>query len=113
ILAFLITCCTAALGSAAYAQGVLTVAISQSLNNLDPVRIQLASEYTYTNLVFNGLTRIDRNWKTHPDLASSWSSSENFTVWAFKLRDGVKFHNGKTLTSDDVVWTFQRILDPM
>jgi peptide/nickel transport system substrate-binding protein len=112
ILAYSLALCTALISYAANAQGSLTVAISQSLNNLDPVRIQLASEYTYTNLVFNGLTRIDQNWKTQPDLASSWTSNEDFTVWTFKLRDGVKFHNGKPLTADDVVWTFKRILDP-
>jgi peptide/nickel transport system substrate-binding protein len=101
-----------ALNSPANADSVLTVALSQSLNNLDPARIQIGSEYNYANLVFNGLTYIDRNLVAQPDLAVSWSSNDDLTVWTFKLREGVRFHNGKDLTASDVVWTFRRILDP-
>jgi len=43
-----------------------------------------------------------------PCLAESWTHNDNFTVWDFKLRQGVKFHNGEEMTADDVVFTFQR-----
>lgn len=53
-------------------------------------------------LVFNGLIRIDlATLQPVGDLASSWSQ-ESDTVWAFKLKNGVKFHNGETLTAEDV-----------
>src|SRR5689334_9632808 len=47
-----------------------------------------------------------------PMLATSWSPSKNGTVWTFKLRPNVKFHNGQPLTADDVVYTFQQQSDP-
>jgi peptide/nickel transport system substrate-binding protein len=47
-----------------------------------------------------------------PMLATSWSHNGNGTVWTFKLRQGVKFHNGAPMTADDVVYTFQQNSDP-
>jgi peptide/nickel transport system substrate-binding protein len=47
-----------------------------------------------------------------PMLATSWSPSKNGSVWTFKLRPNVKFHNGQPLTADDVVYTFQQLSDP-
>jgi peptide/nickel transport system substrate-binding protein len=50
--------------------------------------------------------------RLEPMLATSWSHNGDGTVWTFKLRKGVKFHNGATMTADDVVWTFQQNCDP-
>src|SRR5690606_3464916 len=36
---------------------------------------------------------------------TEWAGNADSTVWTFKLRDGVEFHNGKTMTADDVVWS--------
>ncbi len=47
-----------------------------------------------------------------PMLATSWTPSKGGTVWTFKLRSGVKFHNGAAMTADDVVYTFQQLADP-
>ena len=47
-----------------------------------------------------------------PVLATSWSANSNATVWTFKIRQGVKFHNGAPLTADDVVYTFQLHTNP-
>ncbi len=47
-----------------------------------------------------------------PMLATSWTPSKNGSVWTFKLRPGVKFHNGSPLTADDVVYTMQALADP-
>jgi peptide/nickel transport system substrate-binding protein len=54
----------------------------------------------------------DTTQKLEPMLATSWSPNGDGTVWTFHLRDGVKFHNGKTMTADDVVYTFKQISDP-
>ena len=45
-------------------------------------------------------------------LATSWSANSNATVWTFKIRQGVKFHNGAALTADDVVYTYKLQTNP-
>jgi peptide/nickel transport system substrate-binding protein len=55
----------------------------------------------------NGMTR-----RLEPMLATSWSHNGDGSVWTFKLRPGVKFHTGKTMTADDVVYTFKQQTDP-
>jgi peptide/nickel transport system substrate-binding protein len=47
-----------------------------------------------------------------PALATSWSPNSNATVWTFKIRQGVKFHNGASLTADDVVYTYKLQTNP-
>jgi peptide/nickel transport system substrate-binding protein len=47
-----------------------------------------------------------------PLLAESWASNADGTVWTFKLRQNVKFHDGTPMTADDVVATFDRLSDP-
>lgn len=49
--------------------------------------------------------------KPLPSLAESWDSKENSTVWTFRIRKGVQFHDGSTLTADDVVMTLRRHSD--
>ncbi len=96
----------------AVAQGTLRVALGTTLTQLDPALTTVGDEYVYVHLVFNGLSKINPDMTISPDLAESWSASEDLNTWTFKLRPGVKFHHGKTLDADDVVATFQRILDP-
>ncbi|TML68661.1 MAG: ABC transporter substrate-binding protein [Actinobacteria bacterium] len=50
-------------------------------------------------------------WKVVPQLAVSWKASPDAKTWTFKLRPGVKFHNGKPLDSKDVKWSYSHILD--
>ena len=56
--------------------------------------------------IANHLTHIDSDGKLKGDLAESYESSDG-KKWVFKLRKGIEFHNGKTMTSDDVVATFE------
>lgn len=55
--------------------------------------------------VRNSLVEIDHNFDTIPELAESWDSTPDAKVWTFKLRKGVEFHNGKTMTAEDVVFS--------
>src|SRR5215467_15802018 len=102
----------AGIAAPALAQGTLRVAVGTSLNTLDPAKTTIGDEYIFVHLVFNGLTRIERDLTTKPDLAVSWSASDDLKVWTFRLRPGVKFHHGRTLDADDVVATMRRTLDP-
>jgi peptide/nickel transport system substrate-binding protein len=47
-----------------------------------------------------------------PRIAESWSPNDDGTEWTFKIRQGVQFHSGKTLTANDVVATFETLVDP-
>jgi peptide/nickel transport system substrate-binding protein len=101
-----------ALAAPAAAKGVLKIAIGTDLNTLDPARTTLGEEYNYDVLVFNGLTQMTPQMKVEPDLATNWEASEDLKSWTFHLRKGVKFHNGREMVADDVVKSFERVLDP-
>ena len=62
--------------------------------------------------LFDGLLKYDHNYQLAPALAEEVTSDPTGVVWTVKLRPDVTFHNGKSLTADDVVWTFQNIFDP-
>lgn len=64
-----------------------------------------------SQLIFSGLLKYDKNQKLVPDLASDWSLSEDKKTYTFVLRKGVKWHNGKPFTADDVVFTIKSIQD--
>ncbi len=54
----------------------------------------------------------DQTLTLKPVLATSWSSNSAATVWTFKIRQGVKFHDGRPLTADDVVYTYKTLTNP-
>jgi peptide/nickel transport system substrate-binding protein len=58
------------------------------------------------------LTRATQSLTLLPELATSWSPNKNASVWTFKLRSGVKFQSGQTMSADDVVATYKRLLGP-
>ena len=93
--------------------GALTVAYKDDLATLDP-----AIGYDWTNwpaekLVFDGLLDYNAATTITPRLAESLPEvSADATVYTFKLRQGVKFHNGRELVADDVVYSITRVLDP-
>lgn len=62
--------------------------------------------------MYQPLTRYDENGNLHGVLVLDWSSSRENTVWVFNLRQGVKFHDGKEMTSEDLVWSVNYIMDP-
>jgi len=94
------------------AGGTLSIGLSTSIAVLDPMLTTSGDEYIYGNLVFNGLTRIREDLTTQPDLAESWTHSDDLKQWTFQLRKGVKFHHGRELEAEDVVAFFKRIIDP-
>ena len=77
--------------------------------HLDPTGGAAAAidEVVYAN-VFEGLTRIDENGQPQPGLAESWTASEDGKEYTFKLRSGVKFHDGTDFTADDVKFSLDR-----
>ncbi len=68
---------------------------------------QFVKENMYEPLVMN-----DQKGEIHPWLAQSWTANANSSQWTFKIRQGVKFHDGKELTAEDVVWSAKHIMNP-
>src|SRR6266852_4982692 len=79
--------------------------------NLDPHQILDLGMTGYALNVYDNLFRYEDNpAKMQPWLVESHTMSPDGLVWDFKLRRGVKFHDGSELTADDVVYSFQRVL---
>lgn len=70
------------------------------------------SAYEYLGALYNRLVRLDREGQTQPDLAAEWSGNADATVWDFRLREGITFHDGRPLTSRDARYSIRHILDP-
>lgn len=83
---------------------------STSADSLDPANTPTFTDIIRSYFVFEKLTEIDPAGNVVPQLATAWSSNADASVWTFELRQGVVFHNGKTLTPADVVYSYQRIL---
>jgi peptide/nickel transport system substrate-binding protein len=67
--------------------------------------------YTILGNVFEGLVEYNlETYRMEPNLAQSWTVSEDGKTYTFKLRRGVKWHDGKEFTADDVVFTFNNII---
>jgi len=78
---------------------------------LDPRRANDSTAYRVVDLLYSGLVHLTPGLIAVPDLAESWEVPEP-TVWIFKLRPNLKFSNGGPLTAEDVVYTYQTIVDP-
>ncbi|MGH2557566.1 MAG: ABC transporter substrate-binding protein [Thermomicrobiales bacterium] len=86
--------------------------ISQVLT-LDPSQVNLgivAGELV-ANL-FSSLVQFDEQLGIKPDLAEDWTVSEDGLQYSFNLRQGLTFHNGDSLTADDLLFTYERTTDP-
>ena len=103
---------TLACSHAAPASGnVIVVGTTNSATNLDPrVGTDEASQKIH-QLVFNTLVHIDNQLRVVPELAERIDHPDALTYVAH-IRQGVLFHNGRELTSADVVYTFRSFLDP-
>lgn len=79
---------------------------------INPVTIADAGGVTVLSQFAEALVLSAPDLSAVPLLAESWAPNDDGTVWTFKLRQNVKFHNGKVMTADDVVATFDRLSDP-
>jgi len=85
----------------------LRIALSSEPNSLDPHFHALAPNNNLNAHIFEALTRFDSDSRLVPALAESWRLVDE-TTWEFKLRKGVKFHDGSELTAEDVAWSLDR-----
>ena len=113
------------LGSVAAAEGLLarvagaqttrknTLVVGQSadVSKLDPQMSTTVNDIAVTFNIFDNLLSRHHDGKIYASLATEWKLT-NPTTWQFKLRQGVKFHNGDAFTSADVKFSFERSYDP-
>jgi peptide/nickel transport system substrate-binding protein/oligopeptide transport system substrate-binding protein len=90
----------------------LRIALKTGPRTLDPVEITDAFEDGVAHRIFNGLVRYGPDLRVVPDLAEKWAVSADGLTYAFTLRRGVRFHNGRELTAEDVVYSLSRLADP-
>src|SRR5437879_12338275 len=98
-------------GWAAPSGGTLRIGIAVDAGTRAP---RLANDTTARRVieqVYDGLIELDPQLRPQPALAESWTQASP-TVWVFKLRKNVRFHDGTPLTAADVVFTYTTILDP-
>ncbi len=92
--------------------GTVRAGIATPGGAIDPVTYYDSGSYqlVFQTAEFLCVTQPDLTLK--PVLAESWAPNEDGSVWTFKLRKGVKFHNGEEFRADDVVASFDRLADP-
>jgi ABC-type transport system substrate-binding protein len=93
-------------------QKVLTYAIFSNPTTIDPHTVQDGDTIDVLQNVFEGLVGWGTNNEPVGLLAEKWDVSPDGKVYTFHLRKGVKFHNGKPLTADDVKWSVERACTP-
>jgi peptide/nickel transport system substrate-binding protein len=93
------------------AQGkVLRFASAFDPQTMDPHALALLYQSRVVTQIYEGLINRGRDFKPEPSLATSWEMV-NPTTWRFRLRTGVKFHDGTPFTADDAVFSIERALE--
>ena len=90
--------------------GKLTFAFNQHgpADTLDPALFQSTLAYIRGRSLYGSLVRLTNELSYEPELAEKIIPNADLTEWTFMLKKGVEFHNGKTMTADDVVYSMNR-----
>ena len=86
----------------------LSLAVSAPPASIDPHYYTLTPSIMLSSHIFSRLVQRDEKSRVVPDLAESWKLVDD-TTWEFKLRPGVKFHNGADFTAEDVAYSLERV----
>src|SRR6201996_2901136 len=94
--------------------GSITVGLELDIPGFDPLKVGVfdTASFTAAAAIFDTLTTLDDKGEPQPKLALSWSHSDDFKTWTFKLRPGVKFHDGTPFNAQAVKENFDRQKDP-
>ncbi|WP_404420458.1 ABC transporter substrate-binding protein [Thalassospira australica] len=92
--------------------GVLVVGQIAEPKSLDPAAVTAVNDFRILMNIYDGLVRYkDGTLEVEPALAKSWTISDDGTVYTFKLREGVEFHDGTPFNAEAVKYNFDRMLD--
>jgi peptide/nickel transport system substrate-binding protein len=107
---FLVTLLITGCHTAPKDPSTVIVILESSPNNLDLRQGTDAQSERVGSLIFDALVKKDEHYNLQPWLATSWDQPDALT-WVFRLRDGVRFHDGHPLEAPDVVWTIESLID--
>jgi len=79
--------------------------------SLDPHKVESDVEFNIISDLFDGLVAVKADGTIEPRLAEKWENKDN-TVWTFHLRPGITWSDGTAITAQDIVWSWQRLVDP-
>ena len=113
VLIFLLGLLACSVGLVAAQDGgnTLIVARATDATGLDPHTQTAFASFRLLEMIYEPLVNLDPTLNVIPGLAESWSFSDDAQTLTMNLRQGVKFHNGADFTAEDVVASFNRILD--
>lgn len=102
---------TAAETAAPQTGGTIRVALIQPTTEPNPLLVQDEGGAGILGATGEFLSFSDANLELQPRIAESWSPNADGSVWTFTIRQGVAFHDGTPLTANDVVTTFEKLLE--
>ena len=118
LLAVGMMCATTQVYAASVPAGVELAAKQELVRNngsepasLDPHKVESDIEFNIIRDMFDGLLAVKKDGSIEPLLAEKWENKNN-TVWTFHLRPGITWSDGTAITAKDVVWSWQRLVDP-
>ena len=94
--------------SAAWGESVLRVIPHADLKNLDPIWTTAYISRNHGYLIYDTLFSMDESFQAQPQMVDTWTVSDDQLTWTFKLRDGLKWHDGEAVTGEDCVASLQR-----
>ena len=106
----LLPCLSACLDSPAFRERTLTVSVPYDADSLEPGRRDRLSDFAILSNVYEPLVTTDARLSIALGLAARWENPDERT-WVFHLRRLARFHDGRPLTADDVVFSFKRLVD--
>lgn len=90
----------------------LRLAMSSDIPDLDPALVSDNQSSFVVNQIFQTLVQVDNEGKLVGEAAESFEANEDFSVWTFKLRDGLTFSNGDAITAETVKFSWLRAVSP-
>ena len=95
--------------------GTLRIAFSDALTQ-DTLNPALQQQTFFMpppqGTMYESLVRLDNDFQPNPHLAESWEPNGDASSWVFTLRNDVEFHDGSTMTANDVIWSLRAAMDP-
>jgi peptide/nickel transport system substrate-binding protein len=95
--------------------GVLRIAFSDAITK-DSMNPAISQDNFFIvppqSTMYESLVKLDNNFQPTPHLAESWEASDDAKTWLFRLKQGIEFHDGSTMSANDVVTSLRASMDP-